>query len=101
MCHYHTKDHFCFDFQPDITAPGVDILYAYIGAISPTGLASDNRRIPYNIGSGTSISCPHVSAIVALLKTIYPNWSPAAFKSAIMTTGKLIKLHNFAKHSTN
>ena len=67
----------------------MDILYAYIGAISPTGLASDNRRIPYIIGSGTSIACPHVSGIAALLKTLYPNWSPTAFKSAIMTTGTL------------
>lgn len=75
--------------KPDISAPGVDILYAYIGAISPTGLASDNRRIPYIIGSGTSISCPHVSGIAALLKTLYPNWSPAAFKSAIMTTATI------------
>lgn len=76
--------------KPDISTPGVDILYAYIGAISPTGLASDNRRIPYNIGSGTSISCPHVSAIVALLKTIHPYWTPAAFKSAIMTTATIL-----------
>ncbi|XP_073224343.1 subtilisin-like protease SBT5.4 isoform X2 [Cicer arietinum] len=76
--------------KPDISAPGVDILYAFIGAISPTGLASDNRRIPYYIGSGTSVSCPHVSAIVALLKTLYPHWSPAAFKSAVMTTAKIL-----------
>jgi hypothetical protein len=50
------------------------------------------------------VACPHVSAIVALLKTIYPHWTPAAFKSAIMTTGKLIEimhyitLHKFSKH---
>lgn len=66
----------------------MDILYANIGAVSPTGLASDHGRIPYNIGSGTSASCPHVSGVVGLLKTLYPNWSPAALKSAIMTTGK-------------
>jgi subtilisin family serine protease len=86
---------FCFHLQPDISAPGMDILYAYIGAISATGLASDNRRIPYTIGSGTSVACPHVSAIVALLKTIYPHWTPAAFKSAIMTTGKLIEIMHY------
>lgn len=85
---------FCFHhFQPDITAPGVDIIYAFVGATSPTGLAQDNRRIPYNIGSGTSASCPHVSGIVGLLKTLYPSWSPAALKSAIMTTGKVNMLY--------
>ncbi|CAJ2640139.1 unnamed protein product [Trifolium pratense] len=71
--------------KPDISAPG-----AYIGAISPTGLASDNRRIPYIIGSGTSVACPHVYAIVSLLKTHYPHWTPAAFKSAIMTTARVL-----------
>lgn len=72
--------------KPDITAPGVDILYAGSEAASPTGLALDNRRIPYNVGSGTSIACPHVSGIIGLLKRLYPNWSPAALKSALMTT---------------
>ncbi|OIW19115.1 hypothetical protein TanjilG_08915 [Lupinus angustifolius] len=57
--------------KPDIIAPCVDILYAFTEAISPTGFASDNRWIPYNIGSGTSVSCPHVSGIIGLLKTLF------------------------------
>ncbi|KAJ1390356.1 Peptidase S8/S53 domain [Sesbania bispinosa] len=80
--------------KPDITAPGVDILFAFTEAISPTGLPSDNRRIPYNIGSGTSASCPHISGIVGLLKTLYPNWSPAALRSAIMTTAMILDDNN-------
>ncbi|XP_062204104.1 subtilisin-like protease SBT5.3 [Phragmites australis] len=72
--------------KPDITAPGVSVIAAYSGAISPTGQPFDDRRIPYNRMSGTSMSCPHVSGIVGLLKTKYPTWSPAMIKSAIMTT---------------
>ncbi|XP_075668688.1 subtilisin-like protease SBT5.4 [Castanea sativa] len=74
--------------KPDITAPGVSILAAFSEAVSPTGLDNDKRRFPYSILSGTSMSCPHVSGIVGLLKTRYPHWSPSAIKSAIMTTAK-------------
>lgn len=78
----------CSVSQPDITAPGVSVIAAYSGAVSPTDLAFDDRRVPYNIESGTSMSCPHVSGIAGLVKTKYPNWSPAMIKSAIMTTGE-------------
>ncbi|KAL3627219.1 hypothetical protein CASFOL_028582 [Castilleja foliolosa] len=74
--------------KPDITAPGVDIIAAFTQEKSPTDLDFDNRRIPFNIMSGTSMSCPHVSGVVGLLKTLYPDWSPAAIRSAIMTTAR-------------
>ncbi|XP_037448548.1 subtilisin-like protease SBT1.4 [Triticum dicoccoides] len=73
-------------FKPDITAPGVDILAAWTGANSPSELPSDTRRVKYNIISGTSMSCPHVSGIAALLRQARPEWSPAMIKSALMTT---------------
>uniref|UniRef100_I1NR07 Subtilisin-like protease n=2 Tax=Oryza glaberrima TaxID=4538 RepID=I1NR07_ORYGL len=72
--------------KPDITAPGVSVIAAYSEAVSPTELSFDDRRVPYNIMSGTSMSCPHVSGIVGLIKTKYPDWTPAMIKSAIMTT---------------
>lgn len=78
---------FLYYFQPDITAPGVSIIAAFSEATSPTDLEFDKRRVPFNIVSGTSMSCPHVAGIVGLLKTLHPDWSPAAIKSAIMTTG--------------
>ncbi|KAK1620289.1 hypothetical protein QYE76_025806 [Lolium multiflorum] len=73
-------------FKPDVTAPGVDILAAWTGANSPTELDVDTRRVQYNIISGTSMSCPHVSGVAALLRQARPEWSPAAVKSALMTT---------------
>ena len=76
--------------QPDISAPGVDILAAYSEVASPSGSETDERRVKYNIISGTSMSCPHVAGIAAYVKSFHPDWSPSAIKSAIMTTGTLL-----------
>ncbi|CAA6666757.1 unnamed protein product [Spirodela intermedia] len=62
--------------QPDITARGVSILAA--------------ERDSYSFMDGTSMATPHVSGIVALLKSLHPNWSPAAIKSAILTTASVV-----------
>ncbi|KAJ4878664.1 Subtilisin-like protease SBT1.7 [Raphanus sativus] len=72
--------------KPDLIAPGVNILAAWTGAVGPSGLDSDTRRVEFNIISGTSMSCPHVSGLAALLKSVHPEWSPAAIRSALMTT---------------
>ncbi|KAG8055569.1 hypothetical protein GUJ93_ZPchr0001g33144 [Zizania palustris] len=72
--------------KPDVTAPGLNILAAWSEASSPTKLDGDNRVVKYNIVSGTSMSCPHVSATAVLLKSAHPDWSSAAIRSAIMTT---------------
>ncbi|ESW27541.1 hypothetical protein PHAVU_003G210900 [Phaseolus vulgaris] len=70
--------------KPDITAPGVNIIAAYSELSDST--ASKQPITPYNMLSGTSMSCPHVAGVVGLLKALHPNWSPAAIKSAIITS---------------
>ncbi|ERN11298.1 subtilisin-like protease SBT1.8 [Amborella trichopoda] len=72
--------------KPDVVGPGVNILAGWTGAAGPSGLAKDKRRTKFNIISGTSMSCPHISGVAALLKAAHPDWSPAAIKSALMTT---------------
>lgn len=72
--------------KPDIIAPGVNIFATWIGASSPTDLDIDMRRVKFNISSGTYMACPHVSGVAALLKSAKLTWTPAAIKSAIMTT---------------
>lgn len=68
--------------QPDVAAPGVNIL----AASSPLDPFTDNG---FAFHTGTSMACPHVTGIVALLKSVHPDWSPAAIKSALVTTGML------------
>lgn len=72
--------------KPDLIAPGVNILAAWSGSVGPSGLPGDNRRVGFNIISGTSMSCPHVSGLAALLRAAHQDWSPAAIRSALMTT---------------
>ncbi|KAI4327382.1 hypothetical protein L6164_019851 [Bauhinia variegata] len=72
--------------KPDLIAPGVNILAGWTKAVGPTGLAEDSRRVDFNIISGTSMSCPHVSGLAGLIKAAHPEWSPAAIRSALMTT---------------
>jgi subtilisin family serine protease len=67
--------------KPDVTAPGVDIL----GGHTPD-VANGLRGEFYQYMSGTSQSAPMVTGVAALLKEAHPGWSPAALKSALMTT---------------
>ncbi|CAI0411119.1 unnamed protein product [Linum tenue] len=79
---------------PDLTAPGVDILAAWSEATTITGQNGDTRIVPFNIISGTSMSCPHASAAAAYVKSFHPTWSPAAIKSALMTTARQLSVED-------
>ncbi|KEH29869.1 subtilisin-like serine protease [Medicago truncatula] len=82
--------------QPDITGPRVNILAAW----SPvtTEATVEHRSVDYNIISETSMSCPHISAVAAIIKSYHPTWTPAAIMSAIMTTE--IQMELKPRHST-
>jgi hypothetical protein len=67
--------------KPDVTAPGVDIL-----AGQTPDVANGLRGEWYQYQSGTSQAAPEVTGVAALLKEAHPGWSPAALKSALITT---------------
>nr|WP_315398079.1 S8 family serine peptidase [uncultured Duganella sp.] len=77
--------------KPDMTAPGVDVL-----AGVSQGLTQAQRADLVNgtlagapafaLYQGTSMSSPHVAGVAALLRQQHPTWSPAAIKSALMTS---------------
>ncbi|KAB2029908.1 hypothetical protein ES319_D05G193600v1 [Gossypium barbadense] len=71
--------------KPDIAAPGVNILAAWIGNDTVQTLKGKDPPL-YNVLSGTSMACPHVSGIAAAVKSRNPTWSPSVIRSAIMTT---------------
>lgn len=74
--------------KPDIIGPGVNILAAWHRSIENNTISKSN----FNVLSGTSMSCPHLSGVAALLKSVHSNWSPATIKSAIMTTADIVNL---------
>ncbi|KAE8056696.1 hypothetical protein FH972_013444 [Carpinus fangiana] len=73
--------------KPDILAPGSLIWAAW----SPNGTDEANYvGEGFAMISGTSMAAPHIAGIAALIKQKHPHWSPAAIKSALMTTSTTI-----------
>lgn len=78
--------------KPDLTAPGVDVIAQVTPALTQaqhTAVANGTLVPPSAFDSyqGTSMSSPHVAGVALLLRQAHPSWSPAAIKSALMTTG--------------
>ncbi|MGD9705074.1 MAG: S8 family serine peptidase [Acidimicrobiia bacterium] len=69
--------------SPDVTAPGVNIL----AGNTPAALLGSPGEL-FQAISGTSMASPHVAGIYALVKQAHPDWSPAAAKSALMTSAR-------------
>lgn len=66
-----------FAIKPAVTAPGV--------LINASG-SGDAGEFPYTTKSGTSMSAPHVSGLVALMLEANPDMTPAEVRSALVTT---------------
>ena len=64
--------------KPDLAGPGTNIFAAYADQIGPPP--------QYSFLSGTSMSSPHAAGAAALMIAMYPDWTPAQVKSALMMT---------------
>jgi len=60
--------------KPDVAAPGVDVFAATISGVE------------YQSMSGTSMASPHAAGAAALIRALYPGWTPAQVQSALMMT---------------
>ena len=69
--------------KPDVTAPGVNII---AGFTPEPANATPGENFAYL--SGTSMSTPHVAGVAALLRQAHPDWSPAAIRSALITSAR-------------
>lgn len=77
--------------KPDLIAPGTQVLASWPPQ-SPVGEVKTGGPLysSFNLVSGTSMAAPHVAGAAALVKSIHPGWSPAAIRSALMTTAYLL-----------
>jgi serine protease AprX len=72
-------------YHPSVSAPGVDIVSTATAGVLVTSLPGGTSP-----ASGTSMSCPHVSGVVALMLQKRPSLTPDEVKSALQVTATLM-----------
>lgn len=68
-----------FRIKPDVVAPGVNVL-------SSIPVANCGGNPCFAFFQGTSMATPHLAGSAAVLRWLYPDWSAAQIRSAIVNT---------------
>eukprot|EP00727_Mastigamoeba_balamuthi_P000560 m51a1_g10500 hypothetical protein (940) ;mRNA; r:111642-114842 len=68
----------------DVAAPGFSIVAQGFGIGEGV-----QKHFGYGISSGTSMACPHVAGIAALIRQRHPEFTATEVKSALMTTSTI------------
>jgi subtilisin family serine protease len=78
-----------FRVKPDVVAPGVNVL-------SSIPISFCDGKPCFAFFQGTSMATPHLAGSAAIVRWLYPNWSAAQVRSAIVNTAD----KNVLKRST-
>jgi hypothetical protein len=79
-----------FRVKPDVVAPGVNVL-------SSIPVSSCGGQPCFAFFQGTSMATPHLAGSAAVVRWLYPNWSAAQVRSAIVNTAD----RNVLKQASN
>ncbi len=82
--------------KPDVAAPGVSIISVQTGTtctgtapstgcqtVNATGFLASSQTL---VLSGTSMACPQIAGLSALMKQLHPDWTTEEIKAAIVNT---------------
>lgn len=75
----------------DLVAPGGDRAWAGRGVLQETfsrhwGFSKFAFGWDYYYLAGTSMACPHVTGVAALIKSLHPDWGPEKMREALVNT---------------
>src|SRR6266508_3156477 len=77
-----------FAVKPDVTSVGVNVLSSITCVGKPETCPGDGTG--WAFFSGTSMSTPHIAGSAAVLLQLYPDWSPAQVKLALVHRADLV-----------
>ena len=77
-----------FAVKPDVASVAVNVLSSITCVGKPAGCPGDGSG--WAFFTGTSMATPHIAGSAAVLLQLFPDWSPAQIKSALVNRADLV-----------